>query len=486
MNAATHKLHGNKRKLTWLICVLLSVGFMAVSLVNYYVSKATIREALVTRELPLTSDNIYSEIQKNLIRPVFISSMMANDTFLRDWVLGGERDVGQISRYLNEIKVKYGAFTSFFVSEKSRAYYYPGGILKSIIENEKRDAWYFRVRQMHDPYETNVDPDMANRDTMTIFINHRVFDYSGKFIGAAGVGLAVDSVSHLVESYRQRYQRQVYFVDRQGQIVLHSPSEQLPNKDVHQIPGLDSIAATILSSGDGSYQYQREGRSHLLNVRYIPELKWYIFVEKIEDEALSEIRTSFIINMVICVVVTVFMLVLVNMSINYYQKRLEEMATTDALTGLANRQSLDMLLEHAVAETRRSGKPFSAIIADIDHFKNINDTYGHLTGDQVLRGVAEVLRARVRGVDIVCRWGGEEFLIVLRECGLDAACSVAENLRAAISDRFCEDPVVQGQLTMSLGVSEFRPEEHIDELLARADAAVYEAKKNGRDRVCCA
>lgn len=90
---------------------------------NYHVSKAAIRESIVASELPLTSDNIYSEIQKDLIRPIFVSSMMASDTFLRDWALAGERDAGQIVKYLREVKVRYGAFTSFFVSERTRTYY---------------------------------------------------------------------------------------------------------------------------------------------------------------------------------------------------------------------------------------------------------------------------------------------------------------------------------------------------------------------------
>src|SRR5690606_36726907 len=108
----------NKRKLIFLLWGLLCIGFFATSAASYYVSKSTIRDAIVTSELPLTADNIYSEIQKDLIRPIFISSMMARDTFVRDWVLAGEEDVAKISRYLNEVKQSYDTFSSFFVSER--------------------------------------------------------------------------------------------------------------------------------------------------------------------------------------------------------------------------------------------------------------------------------------------------------------------------------------------------------------------------------
>lgn len=103
----------DKRKLIFILSILLSTGFAATTLINYYVSKASIRESIVASELPLTSDNIYSEIQKDLVRPIIISSMMASDTFLRDWVLAGEQDVERMTRYLREVKQRYGAFTSF-------------------------------------------------------------------------------------------------------------------------------------------------------------------------------------------------------------------------------------------------------------------------------------------------------------------------------------------------------------------------------------
>ena len=121
-------------------------------------------------ELPLTSDNVYSEIQRDLLPSIFIASLMANDTFLRSWVIGGEKDPASITRYLKEISEKYNTMTSFFVSEKSRIYYQAKGILKKVSPDSPRDVWFFRVRKMDPIYEINVDPDMANHDTMTIFL----------------------------------------------------------------------------------------------------------------------------------------------------------------------------------------------------------------------------------------------------------------------------------------------------------------------------
>jgi len=109
-------------KLVLIISLLLITGFVATSLASYYASRASLRSQIQLNELPLTSENIYSEIQKDLLPPIFISSLMANDTFLREWVIQGENDIDKITRYLNAIQKKYNTITSFFVSEKTRNY----------------------------------------------------------------------------------------------------------------------------------------------------------------------------------------------------------------------------------------------------------------------------------------------------------------------------------------------------------------------------
>ncbi|MCX7220663.1 MAG: GGDEF domain-containing protein, partial [Burkholderiales bacterium] len=106
------------------------------------------------------------------------------------------------------------------MSDVSHQYYHPDGTLKIVKETEARDAWYFRVRKLKAAYETNVDADMANHDNMTIFINHKILDYSGKFIGVTGIGLTLDGMKRVIDSYQTRFHRNIYFVDGKGNLVL--------------------------------------------------------------------------------------------------------------------------------------------------------------------------------------------------------------------------------------------------------------------------
>lgn len=167
-------------------------------------------------------------------------------------------------------------------------------------------------------------------------------------------------------------------------------------------------------------------------------------------------------------------------------KRVEEMAVTDQLTGLANRRYLERRLEEEMERARRYGTSLSVIMLDIDHFKRINDTFGHLAGDAVLREVAQILRNGVRRTDVVARYGGEEFCIVSPDCRLPEAVALAERLRGKVEGHPFRVPGLDQPLkvTVSAGVAEFPGDARSKpELLDCADSALYEAKRRGRNCV---
>ena len=163
-------------------------------------------------------------------------------------------------------------------------------------------------------------------------------------------------------------------------------------------------------------------------------------------------------------------------------RALDLQARTDALTGLLNRRGFETQMAFAVALARRSSRPLSLITVDVDHFKRVNDTYGHEAGDEVLRRLARTLESRLRGSDVVARLGGEEFVALLPDTDLNGAQSIAQALVTAMAEQ--QDPVV-GTITVSAGVATMRGAEDTGAaMLRRGDAALYEAKGQGRNRVC--
>jgi diguanylate cyclase len=161
---------------------------------------------------------------------------------------------------------------------------------------------------------------------------------------------------------------------------------------------------------------------------------------------------------------------------------------TDPLTGLGNRKYFDRSIETAVSNALASGEPLSLLMFDIDHFKSFNDSYGHLTGDQVLRLVGMSLKQTIKGQDITARYGGEEFAVVLPNTALRQALTVADHIRRAVMAKELKKKStgeILGRVTISVGVSMLKPGDDTDSLIERADACLYAAKRNGRNRVIC-
>ena len=170
-----------------------------------------------------------------------------------------------------------------------------------------------------------------------------------------------------------------------------------------------------------------------------------------------------------------------NRELEAANETITRLMNTDPLTGLTNRRQLKERMDVELSKARRHGHPLSALMTDIDHFKFINDTFGHGAGDAVLIGVASILKQTCRKEDIVARYGGEEFIVLLPDSPAAAALDCAERIRKAIEENVF--PEIDRKVTVSLGATLFGPTDTEDSFIGRADAALYEAKASGRNRV---
>lgn len=161
---------------------------------------------------------------------------------------------------------------------------------------------------------------------------------------------------------------------------------------------------------------------------------------------------------------------------------------TDPLTGLANRKLFDGALVKAIADANENGEPLSLLMADVDYFKLFNDKFGHQTGDQVLRLVAQAMKQNVKGQDVAARYGGEEFVIALPKTALRSAITVADQIRRAVMAKELmkrSNGERLGRITVSVGVALLHAQDTAQSLIERADNCLYAAKRNGRNRVIC-
>ncbi|ADD68492.1 diguanylate cyclase [Denitrovibrio acetiphilus DSM 12809] len=476
----------NKTSLFIIVGTLLTVGFLITNLISYYAAKNTMRDSIINTSLPLTRDNIYSEIQRDIMLPVYVASLMANDTFLKDWVINGEEDLSTIQKYLREIKFKYHLFTSFYVSEKTKHYYYYGGLLKTLSKNDSHDKWYDEFISQHVPYELVVDTNQAANNALTIFINHRVYDYEHNLLGVTGVGLDLERITNLLSAYRVKYNRDIYLVDQEGLIKAHSDKELVEAANIRLMPGIKDIAHSVLNISQHSedFEYNRHREHILLTKRYIPELRWFLLVEQSQDKAIANIWYNFIKSTILGLLVTAIVVFIIMSSVNYYNRRLERLAITDELTGSYNRREFSRIYDKAVQWYKKNEEPFSVILVDIDNFKIINDAKGHAAGDSVIKAVTRICKNSIRGNDLIARWGGDEFIMLIYGDS-NTASTIAERIQRYMSqdEELLTITSDIDDITLSIGISEYTVTDSEDSITIRADKALYSAKESGRNKV---
>lgn len=290
----------------------------------------------------------------------------------------------------------------------------------------------------------------------------------------------------------QRYERPYFLIDPEGVVVLSNRSEML-FRAMWPVAGVASgsehpvFEHEIIHSGWQSIDSERG----YVERRFLNAAQWSLVLVK----PVQEIIAGRILGIAITLVITLTTLMYVSAKSRSVHDRIQMMkrmelqelatelklrASTDPLTGLKNRRRFDEVMAREMFRAQRYGTPLSLVLYDVDHFKRINDAYGHVVGDKVLTQLSELIASRVRSTDELSRWGGEEFAILLPGADAGQAQAIAKSLRDLVSDVPFDEV---GTVTCSFGVAQFDGQESAEEFVARADAAVYRAKMNGRNRI---
>lgn len=473
-----------RQRLVAVLTLILVAAFFVIILLNYSSTKQNLTREIRQSSLPLLRDNIYSEIQQEFLPLINTSSMMATDSFVRNWALQGEVQPEQIVQYLGEIRRRYGFESVFFVSEQTRNYYHYQGILKQIDPGDDHDVWFFSFVERGKEFELDVDTDQAAEGRLTIFINYRVSDFEEGLLGVTGVGIEIDGLTEFFRERQERYKRRIYLVDHDGTVQVHSDPGQIERRNIRTTDGIAEIADNLLRTEKVPLDatYESSHGTVLISSRYIPEIDWFLIVEQDQETLMASTRSNLIRTVIVGLVATLLIILLSALAVSYYHKQLEELATTDSLTGCANRREFTQRTERMIYRFNRYGTPLSMIMLDIDHFKRLNDTHGHQAGDKLLKLLTGTIEDSKRPDDLLARWGGDEFLIVV-EAEADQARILAERLRYAFSLKIDGSEKDTFRVTLSMGIVQLEQNEGVEELVGRADKALYRAKRAGRDKI---
>jgi diguanylate cyclase (GGDEF)-like protein len=472
----------SKYKTVVIIVLLVMMLSVILSVVNYTIALKNAHEQLKTQALPLSLDNIYTDIQKHIIEPYLVSSMMANDTFVQDWLNENDQNDEKIIRYLEAIKNKYEMFNTFLVSDTTKKYYTQNGHIETISADNVENKWYFKFKDDHRKHEINLDFNEHLSNHLIMFINYKIFNQDYTYMGATGVALKIEYIDDMLRRFRIEHNFIVTFFNKEGDLVLSENVQQL-NQNIDQMQDLAPYKDFVLSKQPRVIEYNKNGTDYILNTKYIPELDLFLVVEANLESFTQHVRQVLYFNVSISLIVTLIIGFLVYIVIRRYSQKIEYISHYDVLTNISNRRDFEEKMHYQLSLQKRNHHESLLVFVDIDNFKTINDTFGHTLGDEVLKRVALIFKEHIREVDLLARWGGEEFILLFVDISLDEGKKVTNKLRTLIAEDQQLKKLVGQSVTGSFGVTKIGYKDTLDEAILRADKAMYEAKNGGKNRV---
>jgi len=476
-------LKKNNIRVVFIVCSIVGLSFITLGAYNYTVISKSIIERIETSSIPLLSKNIYSTIKDLFVPALRVGSVMSNDSFLKNWVINSEHTPYEIVEYLETIKNEYGYAVTFFISSKTKNYYYNDGKLKVISKTEEADRWYYDFIESGKKSEVNIDFDASRENMLTFFLNFRVEDSNNNLIGITGIGMDVLDVSEILSNKEGELNRKIYLMDRDGNIKISSSDLQYNKQNILKTDGIKNIAKELLtlSNTPTILKYRVKSNDYIASSVYIKDIDLFLVLEHNATLEMKPALYNLIRTLVFGFLFLVILLVLLANIINFFNNKLENLAIIDPLTKCYNRRGFNKLLNIALSKGKRGSLQFVIIMIDVDDFKNINDQYGHQLGDKVLELISKVFLKRVRPYDTLGRFGGDEFIILL-ESNLDDAKIIAARIKQDIF-KLNVETIYQGNVhvTISMGLHKIINDDTFDSIIESADRALYMAKNAGKN-----
>lgn len=376
-------------------------------------------------------------------------------------------------------------------------YYNESELVREVIIDDvdfdpRTRPWYIGAKDKESLYMTEPYEFFTDKVIGITAANRHVSN--GKLLGIYSFDISLDQIVSFLSELNLSNDLDTFIVTAKYEVIglLKEPlSEKTYSGFVNVLDDvmIDQISEDKLGKVQ-SFRYA--GGTEKYYVIYNRVLKgfaepWYICIREKRSTVVSEHNWYLLLNSIISValiLLTIFLL-LYRFRLLKIQDKLQIDASHDKLTGLLNRYSLDEISEHLLLAHRERSEKFSVILGDVDSFKELNDRYGHILGDTILVKLSGLIEGTVRKSDYACRWGGEEFLIILPDTTKTTACDMAHSLLNRISDKPVETDYGEISVTMSFGIATYRGGESIEDVIKRADDKLYRAKQTGKNRVFC-
>lgn len=467
------KKHFNSKFYLGALVLAFSVALSAVmSLSKSVENQSLLEQQGLTPVLDLVTEEI--------LKPLFIAETVSRASPLAwrmsEQVIDENKIINKLAKVSEEFDMNF-----FVASEKSLTQYNSDGT-KLPLDVDKVE-WYFRAKKV----DQDIVGTLGNRENIHIYFDFKIHSESGEFLGFIGVSKKLETFITAFAEYKKEFGYDFVFVDQDDNVVLSSdPSIVADGKRImrlQQLPWFKALSPEQQTGGsDHNYVVKVEGEDFLIAEADLTALNWKLFLVNSLQVRQSETAEIFVMQSVSILFLLLLILLFGQTVLTFALTEFASKHQLDPLTQLPNRAHL-LSRFSKISKDRHS---LSAIIIDIDNFKIINDTYGHAAGDKILFEIAGIFQSQIRGEDVVGRWGGEEFVILLPSTDLSTAYDIAERTRVAVST---QNFMFGGQtlnITASFGVAYKKKVLKLEDIVILADDALYKAKKEGRNtvRIC--
>lgn len=474
----------SKIKLLSIFAILLICSFSTTSFLSYYSARNSLFEKLHSKTLPLAADKLHLSLKQEISFPITVAKQMANNIYVQDWLRNGEEDPKDIERYLQKIQFHNETFTSYYISDKTKRYYHPNGDFR-VIDQGNDDHWYHEAKASKANYVLSIDQDEMNKNKWVVFVNYRSLDQKGAFLGITGVGVHLQSLQKHLDEHYETYKMKAYIVNKSGEVLFFG--ESIQDSTLFMNPKMLQLSIEKLKYANSPIIQINDEQSELVFVQSLGDFGWYLVLEDTMDRFDEVTKKALILNVSSSIIITILVLIIGYSAFSPYEQSLKKMAMIDPLSNALNRRAFHRFYQDAISSIERGlYERFSIVLLDIDKFKDVNDYYGHLAGDNVIKGVSNKLHAMLRKSDVVCRWGGEEFILLLPNCDALRAKMIAEKIRSAIEYEVFSIDGNKVKITISGGVIDFKLGDDESILIEKADRALYRAKETGRNKIILA
>lgn len=445
-----------------------------MTLVHFSISKIVAEQSRAQQQ---SISPALSLIVDQLLKPLHVSQTLVEAKELKDLIKDDKIDQEAVLLMLKRMENEFN-LPFFIASETSRKQYNSDG---SVLELQEGSVdWYFRYKK----WQQDAIADIGQWEDPHFYIDLKLYDDKGNFLGFFGISKSLESFVDIFADYKLAHGYDFIFVDQDDNIALSSDPKlnvdkttftTLQSLDWYQQLDIESLPGKSLNNALVSIA----GKDVLIAQVEVAPFDWTMYLLTPLQARQTEISRSFIASVVTLLIIIFALFMLIYHLLYYFKQDMQKGYQVDPLTQLPNRNKVELRYAEFLDQHLQVG----VVLIDLDHFKVVNDTHGHNAGDQVLRQVADMLQKELREGDIIGRWGGEEFVLLLPDTSPEQAFSVAQKLRAQLANMTTSTGSMSLQITASFGVSHTKTMRPLTDVLAYADDALYQAKRDGRNLV---